>query len=114
MLKQVFPHETVIRLRMLRRSADVFVQVKRRELAPVEFHRDQFPVEQPRGIAGCQAKHGSGFFPDDPGNQSGGEFRGGFGGGLDDDFHNSDFSKALGWFCFHIGVEAADKAADKL
>jgi hypothetical protein len=45
---------------MLRRNADVFIQIERRDFAPIEFQRNQFTIEQWRA-ARCQTKRGAIF-----------------------------------------------------
>ena len=56
---------------MIQRQPDILIQVERRHPAPVEFHPDQFAVQQQRRASSSQAEHHVGLFvqhaPDNPG-----------------------------------------------
>ncbi len=55
--KQVLPHEAVITGRVIRRQADVLVEIECFHPTPVQLHRHQLTVQQQRRAAGGQSQH---------------------------------------------------------
>ena len=74
---------------MLGRNAHIFIQVESGGFAPIQLHADELGIESLRGAPGGQTEDGRRFFADQAGDQPGGNGRGRFGGGLNDDFHST-------------------------
>jgi len=87
MPEEVLVHERMVGLRMVGSDADVFVQIKRGDLRPIEVLLDELFVEWHGGAASGEAKNRIGPGADEMGEEAGGHASGRFGIGLDDDFH---------------------------
>src|SRR5438105_672398 len=87
MPEQVLLHVPAERSRMIAGEPDVLVEIERAHVAPVELHAGQLAVQIERRPSGGQAQRRIGLRANQVGDQVGGDLRGLFGGGLDDDFH---------------------------
>ena len=87
MPEEIFVHEGVVGLRMVGSDADVFVEIERADLRPIEVLLDELFVEWHGGSAGGESENRIGLGADEVGEEAGGHSGGRFGIGLDDDFH---------------------------
>ena len=87
MPEEIFVHEGVVGLRMVGSDADVFIEVERGDLRPIEVLLDELFVEWHGGSACCEAENRIGLGADEVGEDSGGHSGSRFSIGLDDDFH---------------------------
>ena len=87
MPKEVLVHEGVVGLRMVGSDADVFVEIERGDLRPIEVLLDELLVEWHGGAASGESENRIRLGADEVGEEAGGHASGRFGIGLDDDFH---------------------------
>ena len=87
MPEEIFVHEGVVGLRMVGSNTDVFVEIERGDLRPIEVLLDELFVEW-HGRSACrEPENRIRLGADEVGEEAGGHSGGRFGIGLDDDFH---------------------------
>lgn len=87
MPKEILMHEGLVGLRMVGSNADVFVQIERGDLRPIEVLLDELLVEWHWGAASGESENRIWLGADEVGEEACGHASGRFGIGLDDDFH---------------------------
>ena len=87
MLEEILVHEGVVGLRMVSSDADVFVEIERGDLRPIEVLLDELFVEWHGGAAGGESENRIRLGADEMGEEAGGHSGSRFSIGLDDDFH---------------------------